>query len=98
MFRPVEPERSQLGGVMDEFERNSVIDWYELLEDRLLGYLGHVPRAESNLKVFFPELAGIILEASGLLDSVFREIAPEPMTVNGVVKQRNDLCTGAPKR
>lgn len=74
---------------MDEFERDSVIHWYELLEDRLLDFLWRVPPIGANLEVHSPHLAGIILEASGLLDSVFREIASDPATVSG--KPKRDL-------
>jgi hypothetical protein len=63
---------------MDEFERGSVVQWFELLEDRLLDFIRIVPLCTENLTVHSPHLAGIILEAGGLLDSVLREIAPEP--------------------
>lgn len=79
---------------MDEFERDSVIHWYELLEDRLLDFLRLVPPIDANLDVHSPHLAGIILEASGLLDSVFREISPDPVTVSGKQKPAGDLEIG----
>ena len=76
---------------MDEFERDSVTHWYGILEDRLLDFVRLVPPMESNLTVHSPQLAGIILEASGLLDSVFREISPDPATVRGKKKSADKL-------
>jgi len=76
---------------MDDFERDSVIDSFELLEARLLDFLKHVPPTEQNLGVHSPELASIILDASGLLDSVFREISPDPESVGGAQKHKDDL-------
>jgi hypothetical protein len=76
---------------MDEFERHSVVQWYELLEDRLLDCLRFIPPIEAGLAVPSPQLAGIILEASGLLDSVFREISPDPVTVGGKQKRAKAL-------
>ncbi len=79
---------------MDEFERDSVAQWYELLEERLLDYIRFVPPIEANLAVHSPKLAGIILEASGLLDSVFRQISPDPVTVRGMQEPARDLDIG----
>lgn len=76
---------------MGEFERDSVIHWYELLEDRLLDFLRVVPPIATNLGVYSPQLPGIILEAAGLLDSVFREISPDPATVRGKQKPKDEL-------
>lgn len=76
---------------MDEFERDSVIHWYELLEDRLLDFLQFIPPIGTNLAVHSPKLAGIILEAAGLLDSVFREISSDPATVQRKQKRKDDL-------
>ncbi len=79
---------------MDEFERNSVTHWYEILEGRLLDFLQLVPPVETNLAVHSPHLAGIILEAAGLLDSVFREISPDPAPVRGTPKRADELDIG----
>jgi len=76
---------------VDEFERHSVIHWFELLEERLLDFLWRVPLDSANRGVHSPQLAGIVLEAGGLLDSVLREISPDPSSVRGKIKPRGEL-------
>jgi len=76
---------------VDEFERHSVIHWFELLEERLLDFLWRVPLESANRGVHSPQLAGIILEAGGLLDSVLREISPDPSSVGGKPRPRGEL-------
>lgn len=92
---PFNPHRGILstygGQEMDEFEKGSVIQWYELLEDRLLEVLSFVPPDGSNLSVHSPRIAGILLEACGLLDSVFRESAPDPAMVGGNQVPKDEL-------
>lgn len=76
---------------MDEYEANSVVEWYQAIESELLEILAVVPPAKENLNAHSPRVAGIILESCGLLDSVFREISPDHAEVDGCDKRKKDL-------
>ncbi|MEW6489481.1 MAG: hypothetical protein AB1578_16385 [Thermodesulfobacteriota bacterium] len=56
---------------MDQTEAELVIEWFIDLESRLRGYLRTVP-INWNHNATLPLLAGIVLEAGGLVDSIFR--------------------------
>ena len=60
---------------LKELETSLVIEWYEALEERLSIFLRFVPPVPENLEVLSHVLAGIITEACGLLDSLFRQAA-----------------------
>lgn len=57
---------------MNQTESELVIEWYLDLEARLKHYLKIVP-ITWNYKAVLPLLSGIIVEAAGLVDSVFRK-------------------------
>lgn len=64
---------SNLSGVvlMKQIESNLVIEWYIDLEDRLRQFLRTVP-INWNHRAVLPLLSGIITEAGGIVDSIFR--------------------------
>jgi hypothetical protein len=76
---------------MDDFDKDQVLQWYGWLEDELLEILKYIPPADPNLETFSPRLASLIIESSGLLDSILRQISPDPATVDGKSKPRKDL-------
>jgi hypothetical protein len=76
---------------MDDFDKDQVLQWYGWLEDELLEIFKYMPPADPNLAAFSPRIASLIIESCGLLDSVLRQISPDPATVNGKIKPRKDL-------
>jgi hypothetical protein len=76
---------------MDDFDKDQVLQWYGWLEDELLEILKYIPPADPNLETFSPRLASLIIESCGLLDSILRQISPDPATVDGKSKPRKDL-------
>jgi hypothetical protein len=76
---------------MKDSDAMQVLQWYELLEEELLDIIKDLPPADQNLKAFSPRLATVITESCGLLDSVFRQISPDPATVNGATKPAGKL-------
>jgi hypothetical protein len=65
---------------VDECESSLVIQWYEALEERLMAFLRFVPPVPENLAVHSYVLAGIIIEACGVLDSLFRRASEGKVT------------------
>ena len=76
---------------MNDFEKDQVIQWYEWREEQLLDIMKTLPPAPKNLKSYSPRLASLILDACGLLDSILRQITPDPVRVDGEIKKRNNL-------
>jgi hypothetical protein len=58
---------------MDARASELVIQWYIDLEERLLNFIKHIPYTDKNRKVALPLLAGIVVEAGSLIDTIFRE-------------------------
>src|SRR5262249_17913189 len=57
---------------------------------------GEISRApillsDQNLSTFSPRLASLIIESCGLLDSILRQISPDPATVDGQSIPRKQL-------
>lgn len=57
---------------MEQYETELVIEWFLDLEGRLKNFLKTVP-INWNYKAVLPLVSGIIVEAAGLVDSVFRK-------------------------
>ena len=76
---------------MDDFDKDQILQWYEWLEDELLQILKYIPPSEQNLRAFSPRLASLIVESCGLLDSIFRQISPDPVVVGTKSKPRKKL-------
>ena len=57
---------------MEQREAELVIEWFLDLEERLNKFLKTVP-INWNYKAVLPLVSGIIVEAAGLVDSVFRK-------------------------
>jgi hypothetical protein len=76
---------------MDDFDKDQVLQWYTQLEEELLSIFKYVPPAKQNLAAFSPSLANVIIESCGLLDSILRQISPDPALVDGRSKPRKDL-------
>ena len=76
---------------MDDSDKDQVLQWYGWLEEELLNILKYIPPSGQNLEAFSPQLATLIIESCGLLDSVFRQISPDRVTVDGKSKRRREL-------
>lgn len=76
---------------MDDFDKDLVLQWYEELEDEMLDIMRYLPPAPENLKSFSPRLASLIMDACGLLDSILRQITPDPVTVDGKSITKKEL-------
>jgi hypothetical protein len=79
---------------MEEFDKDQVLQWYGWLEDELLEILKYIPPADPNLATFSPQIATLIIESCGLIDSVLRQISPDLASVDGKSKLRKELDSG----
>lgn len=75
---------------MDEFIANEVLCRYERLERSVLEFGERVPLTVENESQKAPILASALIDASSLLDSIFRDMTRDPMSVNGKTKTKND--------
>ena len=75
---------------MDQFVANEVLRWYERLERIVLEFGERVPLTVENKAFKAPILASALIDACSLLDSVFRNMTPDPVSVNGKTKTRHD--------
>jgi hypothetical protein len=75
---------------MDQFVANEVLRWYERLERSVLEFGERVPLTTENETLKAPILASVLIDACSLLDSMFRDMTPDPVSVNGKSKSRRD--------
>ncbi len=75
---------------MDEYAADQVIRWYERLERSIIDFADRVPLTSQNDALQAPFLATILIDACCLLDSVFRNMTPETVSINGKNKKRDD--------
>ena len=68
---------------MDQFVANEVLCWYERLERSVLKFGEGVPLTVENETLKAPILASILIDACSLLDSMFRDMTCDPVSVNG---------------
>lgn len=80
--------RSDQKGIlfMNQTENELVVEWFLDLEARLKQFLRTVP-ITWNHNAVLPLLSGIIVEAAGLIDSIFRK----EFDLSGCKTRRNDL-------
>jgi hypothetical protein len=76
---------------MDEATALNIIRWYEGLEEEVVDFLRYVPPQNQNMNVWSPRLATVIVEACGLIGSLFRYISPAEVTIHGKKKKRDKL-------
>jgi len=76
---------------MDDFDKDLVLESYEYLEGRLLDFMRDLPPALENLNSFSPRLADIIVNSCGLIDSILRQITPDPEIVDGKTVRKGSL-------
>lgn len=80
---------------MNEFTASLVIQWYEEVERQLFDVLSVISFIPQNYDVFSPRFSGLLSETCDVLDSLFREIAPEcspgKVSVGGIIKKKRDL-------
>jgi hypothetical protein len=76
---------------MDDLDKDLVLQWYDSLESQLLEVMRYVPPAPENLTNYSPQLASIVVDACGLLDSILRQVSPDPATISGKSKARRKL-------
>ena len=75
---------------MDQFVANEVLRWYERLEQSVMEFGERVPLTVENETLKAPILASVLIDACSLLDSLFRDMTPDPATVNGKTKSKHD--------
>jgi hypothetical protein len=75
---------------MDQFVANEVLCWYERLERNILEFGERVPLTVENETLKAPILASVLIDACSLLDSMFRDMTSDPVSVNGKSKTRKD--------
>src|SRR5882724_11407256 len=76
---------------MDELDKDLTLQWYERLEGQLIDIMRLIPPTPENFTAYSPPIAGLIVDACGLLDSILRQVSPNPSLVDGKSKARDDL-------
>lgn len=75
---------------MDEFTAGQLLDWYERIEKGILLFGEQVPLASDNERFEAPLLASYLIDAGGLVDSIFRDMTEETVTVSRGNIRRGD--------
>lgn len=75
---------------MDEYRINQARQAFERIESELVEFSKHVPIIPKNETIESPSLIPVIINACGLIDSLFRENTPDPVTINGRTKAKGD--------
>lgn len=73
---------------MDDYTSSQLVDWYERIERGILNFGEHVPLANNNESLEAPMLTSHLIDACGLIDSVFRDMTPDIVSGLGVNKKR----------
>ena len=77
---------------MDDLDKDLTLQWYGWLEEQLMDIMKYAPPTAENLGHFSsPRLASLIVDACGLLDSILRQVSPDPAIVDGETTARDDL-------
>ena len=76
---------------MDELDKDLTLQWYEWLEEQLIDIMRLIPSTPENFIAYSPRIAGLIVDACGLLDSILRQVSLDPSLVDGKAKARDDL-------
>lgn len=75
---------------MNQFVADQVLCWYERLERSVLEFAQYVPLTSENERLKAPVLAGVLIDACSLLDSMFRDMTPGSVSVSGKTKSKSD--------
>jgi len=75
---------------VDQFVADQVLCWYERLERSVLEFGERVPLTVENETLKSPILASVLIDACSLLDSMFRDMTPGSVSVNGKIKAKSD--------
>ena len=74
---------------MDAYTADRLLDWYERIERGVLEFAQHVPLTEDREWLDFPLLASYLVDACGLIDSIFRDMTPDPAPLaNGPIPKK----------
>ena len=79
---------------MKEEIADEIIKWYSYLEEQVIEFIHYIRPSKKNLKICSFRFAIIIIEACGLLDSVFRHISPKKIDIDGKLKDIEGSGTG----
>lgn len=77
---------------MDDYTIDQLLVWYERLEEGVLTFAKHVPMTEGNEALEAPILVSYLLDACGLLDSLFRDMTPSSVVIEDETIAKKD-CT-----
>ncbi len=69
---------------------NQVLAWYERLERDTLEFGEKVPLTPQNESLQSPFLATTLIDACSLLDSVFRDMTPDHVVIDGASKKKSE--------
>jgi hypothetical protein len=75
---------------LDEYTADQLVRWYERLEKGVLVFGEHVPLTEANEALPVPVLASYLLDACGLIDSIFRDMTNDPAPLTRGPVPRSD--------
>ncbi|MFQ5882784.1 MAG: hypothetical protein ACE5I9_10000 [Candidatus Methylomirabilales bacterium] len=76
--------------MMDEYIAEQVLRWYERIERGILEFAEQIPLVPQNEGLEVPILITYLMDACGLLDSLFRDLTSNPVTVDGKTKSRDE--------
>ena len=75
---------------MDEYQTDQALRAYERIENELLKFSEHVPILNAHEKIESPGLIPFIVDACSLIDSLFRDMTPDPVMVGTKSKRRKE--------
>ena len=75
---------------MDEYKLDQALEAFERIEFELVEFAKRVPLISENETIKAPSLIPVIVNACGLIDSLFRDKTADPVTINGKTKARRD--------
>jgi hypothetical protein len=79
---------------IDDKDAGEVLRWYEGLEAQVMDFISVVPPHGSNLCVWSPRLATVLVEACCLIESIFHQFKDDAATVQDKGKPKNRLTLG----
>jgi len=75
---------------VDEYRIDQALQAFELIESKIVEFSKHVPIIVENERIESPSLIPVIINACGLIDSLFRDKTPDPITIEGRTKAREE--------
>ena len=75
---------------MDQYQTDEALKAYERIETAIMQFAEHVPLVSKHESIESPALIPFIVDACSLIDSLFRDMTSDPVTVDTKTKARRD--------